>query len=255
MGTFQTRSKQLRINKAAATTGHGALGQGKKSSAVPALNTDDKKADSLGVVSTSGPVQRVIHGVPAFQVFGRASLGDEAQDRLDGVIATLVTMLHNDPGIQLQKLVISIEREGAFNYQGNLSTIVGDNPAETTTFTEGAEPNPTIRITIQRPFAEMATKGELLGMLAHEIGVHNIPSDFKGIHDDAVTNWAPIHTTRKTDKANTPSGGYEFNNWPNPGMGMAPPSRECQRPHELMIGNDIIRHTPGAVFAAYTGAE
>ncbi len=75
----------------------------------------------------------------------------------------------------------------------------------------------------------------MLGLLAHEIGVHNIPSDFKGVNDGAVNAFAPIHTTRKRSKNNTPSRGYEFANWGNNNQG---------RQHDHLMVADILRTPP-----------
>jgi hypothetical protein len=189
------------------------------------------------------PVQRVMTGNPRFHIFGLNTLSNPAQVRLTSVATTLTTALHNDPAIQLGQIIISVEREGAINYQGVVSPLVGDNPAETATLPNGVNP-PDIRIRLQRPFAEAATEGELLGMLAHEVGVHNIPTDLKGVNDINTAAFAPVMTPRKTAKGNTPSGGYEFQNWPAPALGAAPPRWDGPRQHDHVMVADLLRNPP-----------
>jgi hypothetical protein len=193
---------------------------------------------------TSLPVQRVITGNPRFRIYGRLTLSGPAQARLDSVATTLTTALHNDGNIQLGQIIISVEREGDLaTYRGVASTIAGDNPAETTLIPNGVNP-PDIEITLQRPFAEAATEGELLGMLAHEVGVHTIPTGLRGINDIGTAAFAPITTPRKIAKGNTASGGYEFNNWPAPAHGAAPASRDANRQHDHVMVADLLRNPP-----------
>lgn len=99
-----------------------------------------------------------------------------------------------------------------------------------------------IEIVLQRPFVAVATEGELLGLLAHEVGVHNIPSDFRNIDDSGVNQFAPVHTPRKADKANTDSGGYEFHDWPLANAGQQRDGAGRQHDH-LMVA-DVLRNPP-----------
>jgi hypothetical protein len=189
------------------------------------------------------PIQRTVYDVQPFVIHMPAALSVAANTRLQSVVTTVATMLHNDINIHVQQLIVSVEQEGGADYQGGASTIRGENPAETTTILLPPNPFPAIQITIQRPFAEVATEGELLGMLAHEIGVHNIPSDFRGVNDIATNTWTPIQTPRKIRKGNTPSGGYEFNNWP-----ATAPGQE-NRQHDHIMVADILRNPPALVGA------
>lgn len=189
-------------------------------------------------------IQRVMHAVPPFVIHQIAALTPAASARLNSVATTLSAALNADAAVQIQQLIISVEQEGGADYQGGLSTIAGDNPAQTTTLP--TLPHASIEITLQRPFAEAATEGEMLGMLAHEVGAHNIPSDFRGIADDAVAIFPPVHTARKTREANTPSLGYEFDNWPAPLHGAAPASRDGARQHDHVMLSDTLRNPPPA---------
>ena len=189
-------------------------------------------------------IQRVMHGVPPFVIHEIAVLSPAASARLPSVATTLSAALNADAAVQIQQLIISVEREGGGDYQGGASTIVGDNPAQTTTLP--TLPHASIEITLQRPFAEAASEGELLGMLAHEIGAHNIPSDFRGVVDAGVAVFAPVHTARKVAKANTPSGGYEFHNWPAPAPGAAPDNWDGDRQHDHVMLADTLRNPPPA---------
>jgi len=191
-------------------------------------------------------VQRVVHGVPPFVVHDIAGLSVAAATRLTSVATTLSGALHADAALNIGQIIISVEGEGGLDYHGGASTIAGDNPAQTTTIMVPPNPFPIIEITIQRPFAEAASEGEMLGLLAHEVGVHNIPSDFRGVADDAVAVFAPVHTARKTEKDNTPSGGYEFHNWPAPAAGAAPASRDGARQHDHVMLADTLRNPPPA---------
>lgn len=202
----------------------------------------------------SSTVQRVIHANPHVQMFGKLTLSQEAQDRLDDVAAILDNMLHNDGTIDIDQLVLSVEREGGIDYTGVHSTIQGDNPAETSVIPAVGVGHPGIRVTIQRPFAEKATVGEMLGLLAHEIGVHTIPSSFRGINDFNVNNWNPVITDRKRDKDNTPSGGYEFDNWTPPVLGVTP-QRDGNRQHDHLQVIDVLQNPPLNGFAPATRAE
>ena len=193
--------------------------------------------------SSSFPVQRVVTGVPQFVIHTPAALSPAADTRLQSVVNTLVTALDNDPDIQLGTLIVSVEQEGGHDYVGGASTIEGENPALTRTIPRGLNPSD-IEITIQRPFAEAATEGELLGLLAHEVGVHNIPSDFKGVDDFAVTTFDPIQTPRKIEKGNTPSRGYEFEDWPASAPDEAPEARHGNRQHDHVMVADILRNPP-----------
>ncbi|MES2554637.1 MAG: DUF4157 domain-containing protein [Bacteroidota bacterium] len=192
-------------------------------------------------------VQRIVHAQMAqFQITDRSvpPLSQNARARLDSAMTILVGMLHNDQNINIHRLLIAIEQEGGLTEGGAISTIVGDNPAQTTTVQNPNGLHPSIKVTIQRAFAEMATEGELLGMLAHEIGVHNIPSEFRGVQDSNVNAFAPIRTRRKIEKDNTPSGGYEFDNWgPQPENGVTP-NRDGHRQHDHMMVTDILRNPP-----------
>lgn len=193
-----------------------------------------------------GIVQRIIHSQAGqFQIFDHSvpQLSQNATARLQSVVNTLVTMLHNDQAINMHRLIISIEQEGGPAHGGGNSTIVGDNPAQTTTVQNPNPLHPSIQVTIQRAFAQKATEGELLGMLAHEIGVHNIPSEFKGVHDQDDNVFAPIMTPRKIEKGNTPSGGYEFNNWA-PQVNGVTPYRDGNRQHDHVMVTDILRNPP-----------
>jgi hypothetical protein len=190
------------------------------------------------------PIQRNMTGW--LQPHTPAPLSQEANARLVSVMTTLSTVLTNDPNINIRHLIVSVEQVGGADYQGGQSTISGDNPAQTRTL-PNAGGNPDIRITVQRPFAEKASEGEMLGMLAHEIGVHNIPSDLRGINDFGALNFAPIVTPRKTAEGNTPSGGYEFQNWPGAPLGAArPPNRDQARQHDHVMVADILRNPPVA---------
>ncbi|MBY0573302.1 MAG: DUF4157 domain-containing protein [Undibacterium sp.] len=194
--------------------------------------------------SSSCPIQRVIYGVPPFAIHTPAPLTADAGARLQSAVDILVTTINNDPNLHVQQLVVSVEAEGGADFAGGQSNIEGDNPAETITVLEAPNPFPTIQITVQRPFAQAATVGELLGLLAHEIGVHNIPSDFRGINDAAVNVFAPIHTPRKIHKGNTASGGYEFADFPLPGLGQPPEQRDGRRQHDHVMVADILRNPP-----------
>lgn len=195
---------------------------------------------------SEGIVQRVIHSQAGqFQIFDVSvpPLSQDATARLQSVVDVLVAMLHNDQAINMHRLIISIEQEGGPAHGGGNSTIAGDNPAQTTTVQNPNPLHPSIQVTIQRAFAEKATEGELLGMLAHEIGVHNIPSDFRGVQDQDDNVFAPIMTPRKIDKANTGSGGYEFNNWAPQVHGVTP-QRDGNRQHDHVMVADILRNPP-----------
>lgn len=194
--------------------------------------------------SFSCPIQRVIHGAPQFVIHTPANLTADATARLQSTVDTLVTTIDNDVNLDVQQLVVSVEAEGGADFNGGHSTIAGDNPAETISVHHFGDHYQTIQITIQRPFAQAATEGEMLGLLAHEIGVHNIPSDFRGINDSAVNAFAPIHTARKTAEDNTVSGGYEFDNWPVPALGHAPANRDGNRQHDHVMVADILRNPP-----------
>lgn len=202
----------------------------------------------------SSTVQRVIHANPHVRIYGRLTLSQEAQDRLDDVAAILDNMLHNDGTIDIDQLVLSVEREGGFDYTGAPSTIQGDNPAQTSVIPAVGVGHPGIRVTIQRPFAEKATVGEMLGLLAHEIGVHTLPSGFRGINDFNVNNWNPVITDRKRDKGNTLSGGYEFNNW-TPQVGGVTPQRDGNRQHDHLQVIDVLHNPPPNGFAPATRGE
>lgn len=194
-----------------------------------------------------GIVQRTVHSQAGQVLINDRSvppLSQNARARLDSAMAILVAMLDHDQNIDIHRLIISIEQEGGPTDGGGISTIVGDNPAQTTTVQNPNPFHPSIKVTIQRAFAEKSTEGELLGMLAHEIGVHNIPSEFRGIQDDNVNTFAPIATPRKFDKNNTPSRGYEFDNWgPQPVNGVTP-NRDGNRQHDHMMVTDILRNPP-----------
>lgn len=192
------------------------------------------------------PVQRIVHSAPAFVIHDIAGLSAAAAARLASVATTLSGALHADAALNIGQIIISVEGEGGTDYHGGASTIAGDNPAQTTTIMVPPNPFPIIEITIQRPFAAVASEGEMLGLLVHEVGVHNIPSDFRGVADDAVAVFAPVHTARKTQKDNTPSGGYEFHNWPAPAAGAAPASRDGARQHDHVMLADTLRNPPPA---------
>ncbi|ASS49015.1 MAG: hypothetical protein CHH17_09795 [Candidatus Fluviicola riflensis] len=196
----------------------------------------------------AGIVQRTVHSQAGQVIINDRSvppLSQNARARLDSAMAILVAMLDHDQNIDIHRLIISIEQEGGPTDGGGISTIVGDNPAQTTTVQNPPPFHPSIQVTIQRAFAQKATEGELLGMLAHEIGVHNIPSEFRGVQDQNVNVFAPIITPRKQNLGNTPSGGYEFDNWA-PQVNGVTPYRDGNRQHDHVMVSDILR-TPYVV--------
>ncbi|HLP54711.1 MAG TPA: DUF4157 domain-containing protein [Fluviicola sp.] len=198
------------------------------------------------LTESEGIVQRTVHSqFHPFEIHDHSApqLSQNATARLQSVVNILVTMLDNDPNIDVHRLIISIEQENGPAHGGGISTIAGDNPAQTTTVQNPNPLHPSIQVTIQRAFAQKATEGELLGMLAHEIGVHNIPSDFKGVQDNNVNVFAPIVTPRKFEKNNTPSRGYEFDNWAPPVNGVTP-YRDGNRQHDHVMVTDIMRNPP-----------
>jgi hypothetical protein len=182
------------------------------------------------------PVQRVMHGVPRYTLHQPAALSPAATTRLQNALTALTAALHADPNIDVQEIVLSVEREGGPDFQGGVSTITGENPAET--ISVAGMPFPSIQITLQRAFGEVATEGELLGLLVHEVGAHNIPSDFRGVHDQGVYQWGPIVTPRKQSKGNTPSGGYEFQDFPH---GPVPYQDPLGRQHDHIMLTDTLR--------------
>lgn len=186
------------------------------------------------------PIQRVVEQ-PDIQT--PADLSKPALKRLISVVNTLFATLNRNPDIEIRKLIVSVEQEGGEKYTGSASSIKGENPAETRAIPLKSGKTD-LEVTIQRAFAEVATEGELLGMLAHEVGVHTIPTDFMGIDDKAVSTFAPIRTARKTSKANTPSGGYEFHDWPVPAEDEAPASWDDKRQHDHLMVVDILRNPP-----------
>ncbi|MCE7996386.1 MAG: hypothetical protein HEP71_30690 [Roseivirga sp.] len=241
-------------------------GSGTKQQGHSKINTDpqlEKEADKMGsqvkdlTVQESGsdkqtaliktaelsnstaPVQPVMNGDPPYEIHLPAILSPEAEARLHNVLGTLTTSLDNDPALHIQRLIISIEQEGFLDKDGNPSTIEGDNPAQTdTTFIFG-DGLPSIKITMQRAFVEASSEGEILGMLAHEVGVHNIPSDFLGIDDLSEDTFDPVFTDRKQAKDNTDSGGYEFDDWANHRE-----KRDGKRQHDHVMVADILRNLP-----------
>ncbi len=193
----------------------------------------------LAAIRGGAPVvQRAIadHNVHIAQAPGLVrALSAGAQARLDAVMQTLIAFIANDHRINVGSIHVAIEQEGGNAvFHHGVSGIAGENPA--LTHTAGNR----INIVIQRPFAEAATKGELYGLLAHEIGVHNIPTDFEGIDDTAVRDFDPLITPRKQDKGNTVSGGYERAQWPVGGN-----ARDGHRQHDhALVGNIVNPQRP-----------
>ncbi len=195
------------------------------------------------------PAQRVVNGpIPGFQIHTPAALSPAADARLNAAASALTQAVDNDVAVQINLIIISVEAEGGPDRVGGISTIAGDNPAETRTV---AHPpgHPDIEITLQRPFAEAATTGELLGMLAHEVGAHNIP-DLHNVADGNQNAWLPVMTPHKTQVNDTASGGYEFDPWP---IGHGPPlaARDGNRQHDHVVAGQIANAplVPGAVAA------
>lgn len=217
------------------------MGMLAKSQIVPDVSTDRP----VGLIKTAAhsqheaPVQPVMYGDPPYQIHLPAILSPEAEARLHSVMQTLTTSLDNNQDLHIELLIISIEQEGFLDKDGNPSTIVGDNPAQTHTSLIFGDPLPSIEITMQRAFVEASSEGEILGMLAHEVGVHNIPSDFLGVDDRYEDTFDPVFTDRKRDKGNTVSGGYEFDDWGNHGR-----KRDGNRQHDHVMVADILRNPP-----------
>lgn len=187
-------------------------------------------AFTIPASSAGAPVQRVISGHPRYVLHTPAALSPAASQRVHAAAATLAAVINADATVRINQIILSIEAEHGLNYSGGASTIAGDNPAETTLLPHPPG-DPDIEITLQRPFAETATVGELLGMLAHEVGVHSLPSA-RNIGDENQNAWLP---------AVTPVGTFNFNAWPIPPTGPPLASKDAdERQHDHVVTGQIV---------------
>lgn len=84
----------------------------------------------------------------------------------------------------------------------------GTNPA----FTNYDAANATIDVTIQNWYLQMASTGELIGMLTHELGVHSLANaEMTGPQTVAETNTNHLATQVATGATNFPLAGQQAN--------------------------------------------
>lgn len=188
------------------------------------------------------PIQRTIIKNPKFIIHGKELLNDEDNTKITSAATILANTINSDKSFTIFNIIISIEKENGYSWNGNVSSLTGENPAITyinRRHGRRRRRSKTIVICLQRPFVVVATEGQILGMLLHEVGVHSIPTHFRPVYDSREDSFTPVYTERKRNKRNTQSGGYEFQQWP-----ANHPYNDGHRQHDHVMISRIFNPNP-----------
>lgn len=199
------------------------------------------------------PIQRTIMNNPQFIIFDVQGLLTNADHaKITRVASILAHTINSDKSFIINNIIVSIEKENGISWNGNVSSLTGENPAITyitninQRYGRRRKRSKTIVICLQRPFVVVATEGQILGMLLHEVGVHSIPTHFRPVNDSQQCLFIPVHTKRKWDKQNTPSRGYEFQQWP-----ANHPYKDGDRQHDHVMISQIFNPNPAGRAGEY----
>jgi hypothetical protein len=182
---------------------------------------DDMGKRMLQVEPSGNPVLRIAsvtqpviqRAVVTYETLDPARLTPAEYTRMSAICLILGNALTSLNIPSLQDVEITVVAGGN----------MGNNPAETISRARGQQVD-TISINIQAAFVKCATAGELLGMLAHEMGVHNIPSDFQGISDGDIKTWTAIN-------------GCTFDTWKGVGNSLW----DGRRQHDHLMVTGVLR--------------
>jgi hypothetical protein len=158
-------------------------------------------------------------------------LGDKAQTKLDNIVKDLEKVGDKvKPTVKLKVKIIDR---------------IAVCPAETVVAKDGG-----ITVELKKYFLEMASEGEILGLLAHELGVHTLANVEMKEKDPKYAGkelWASVHhkgTLKKlieSELAITPPKG-KVEKDPKMGQVFKPARRERQMEH-IMVAQSILYKT------------
>lgn len=161
-------------------------------------------------------IQRRIKNKPRLIIYYNGNnLNIVDREKIENAATILANTIDSDRSFTIYNIIISIEKENGLSCNRYRSNLHGENPALTEiTNIDPKNKYSSIVICLQLPFVVVATEGQILGMLLHEVGVHSIPTYFRPVNDSDKCLFIPVPTARKLNKQNTSSRGYEFKEWP-----------------------------------------